>query len=123
MIIHFLYFKNSDPSDKIISNLPNSQVLSVLHKHKEEPSVEGLLYDLYRPLLWRALDAANGEVRANAVSLFLDVFPLLPSSSNKVQIQNSIEEHCSKIKVSLVSFNSLKNAYFLETLIYVNRRS
>ena len=58
-----------------------------------------MLYEIYKPLLWRALDAANGLVRANALSLFLDVFPLIPSNFPKVQFQSALEEQCSRIQV------------------------
>ena len=80
-------------------------MLSVLHKHKKEPYIEEMLYKLYKPLLWRALDAANGDVRANATTLFLSVFPLIPAHYNKVQFQDTLEEQCSKIKVSHSEFN------------------
>ena len=75
------------------------QVLSVLHKHKKEPNIEEMLYTLYKPLLWRALDAPNGDVRANATVLFMSYFPLIPARYNKVQFQDTLEEQCSKIKV------------------------
>lgn len=76
------------------------QVLSVLHKRKsKEPDLEEMLHRLYKPLLWRALDAANGDVRANATTLFLSLFPLIPAHFNKVQFNDTLEEQCSKIKV------------------------
>ncbi|KAL5261419.1 hypothetical protein ACHWQZ_G007199 [Mnemiopsis leidyi] len=75
-----------------------AKVLSVLHKHKKELHIEEMLYTLYKPLLWRALDAPNGDVRANATVLFLGVFPLIPARYNKVQFQDTLEEQCSKIK-------------------------
>ena len=58
-----------------------------------------MLYTLYKPLLWRALDAPNGDVRANATVLFMSYFPLIPARYNKVQFQDTLEEQCSKIKV------------------------
>ena len=82
-------------------------MLSVLHKHKKEPHIEEMLYTLYKPLLWRALDAPNGDVRANATALFLGVFPLIPARYNKVQFQDTLEEQCSKIKVISRNKNDL----------------
>ena len=39
-------------------------------------AVDGLLHRLYSPILFRALQAANGAVRLNALHLLVDAFPL-----------------------------------------------
>ncbi|XP_062377592.1 condensin-2 complex subunit G2 [Sardina pilchardus] len=52
------------------------QILSYFHKQKFRQGLDEMLYRLYRPILWRALKAANGEVRANATLLFTEAFPL-----------------------------------------------
>lgn len=52
------------------------QVLAGLHQHKASAAVDGLLYRLYCPILFRGLQAANGAVRLNALQLLVDAFPL-----------------------------------------------
>ena len=52
------------------------KVLAGLHQHKASAAVDGLLYRLYCPILFRGLQAANGAVRLNALQLLVDVFPL-----------------------------------------------
>ena len=52
------------------------KVLAGLHQHKASAAVDGLLYRLYCPILFRGLQAANGAVRLNALQLLVDAFPL-----------------------------------------------
>ena len=52
------------------------QVLGALHGAKSSPGVDALLLRLYRPILFRALAAANPAVRRNALCLLVDAFPL-----------------------------------------------
>lgn len=71
----------------------------MIHRQKKDPALEDKFFSLYKPLLWRALDVANGLVRANAAALFVLLFPVISSTSNKVQVQEALEEQCSKIMV------------------------
>lgn len=52
------------------------RVLDGFHREKAAPGVDALLLRLYRPILFRALAAANPAVRRNALSVLLDAFPL-----------------------------------------------
>jgi hypothetical protein len=52
------------------------QVLGGLHSQKRVAGVDAMLLRLYRPILFRALGAANAAVRRNALLLLLDAFPL-----------------------------------------------
>lgn len=52
------------------------RVLDGFHREKASPGVDALLLRLYRPILFRALAAANPAVRRNALGLLLDAFPL-----------------------------------------------
>jgi condensin-2 complex subunit G2 len=52
------------------------RVLNGLHRQKHHPGVDRMLLDLYEPILFRALSAANPEVRRNALNVFVDAFPL-----------------------------------------------
>lgn len=52
------------------------RVLDGFHREKAAPGVDALLLRLYRPILFRALSAANPAVRRNSLGLLLDAFPL-----------------------------------------------
>ena len=52
------------------------QVLDGFHAQKAAAGVDSLLLRLYRPIMFRALAAANGAVRRNAFELLMDAFPL-----------------------------------------------
>lgn len=44
--------------------------------YKKDPEVEGMLYRVYGPILWRSLIAANARVRMQATAVLGDTFPL-----------------------------------------------
>ncbi|KAF5833222.1 condensin II non structural maintenance of chromosomes subunit-domain-containing protein [Dunaliella salina] len=52
------------------------QVLNGLHSQKRVAGVDAMLLRLYRPILFRALTAANAAVRRNSLLVLLDAFPL-----------------------------------------------
>eukprot|EP00887_Chlorella_sp_A99_P007770 scaffold20.g7770.t1 len=59
------------------------RVLAGFHGQKHQSGVDKLLLELYEPILFRRLKAANPEVRRNALAVFLDTFPLRdPEESN-----------------------------------------
>ena len=49
--------------------------------NKKDPEVEGMLYRIYGPILWRSAIAANAKVRMQAAMVLGDTFPLRDSSS------------------------------------------
>ena len=51
-------------------------VLKGFTSKKKERGVDEMMCRLYSPIIWRALKAANGIVRANAAALLIDAFPL-----------------------------------------------
>lgn len=55
-------------------------VLGMLHSKKVERGVDKMLLELYEPILFRRLNAANPNVRRNALNLFVDAFPLRVSA-------------------------------------------
>ncbi|XP_028826068.1 condensin-2 complex subunit G2 [Denticeps clupeoides] len=64
------------------------QILRYFHKQKFRSGIDEMLYRLYKPILWRALKATNGEVRANATVLLAEAFPLQdPSMSSETMDQ------------------------------------
>jgi condensin-2 complex subunit G2 len=52
------------------------RVLSALHEQKSTRGVDALLHKLYEPILWRHLKAAHPTVRAQALGIALDAFPI-----------------------------------------------
>jgi condensin-2 complex subunit G2 len=50
--------------------------LGGLHAQKHQPGVDAALLALYEPILFRRLNAANADVRCNALNLLVDAFPL-----------------------------------------------
>ncbi|KAG9274713.1 condensin-2 complex subunit G2 [Astyanax mexicanus] len=65
-----LVHKNSPVHPKV------RQILTYFHKQKFRQGIDEMLHRLYRPILWKALKAANAEVRANATLLFTEAFPV-----------------------------------------------
>ncbi|KAL5010913.1 hypothetical protein ScPMuIL_013218 [Solemya velum] len=58
------------------------RLLGFIHRQKKQKGVDDMLLRLYDPILWRSLKVANGNVRWNAVSLLMDVFPLQRPEEN-----------------------------------------
>ncbi|KAK7881759.1 hypothetical protein WMY93_030168 [Mugilogobius chulae] len=52
------------------------QIVSYFHLRKGCHHVDKMLYTLYKPILWKALNAPNSEVRANATLIFTEAFPI-----------------------------------------------
>lgn len=52
------------------------KVLAAFHDQKAQPGVDAFLLRMWRPFLFRALQAANAGVRKNAVGILTDAFPL-----------------------------------------------
>ncbi|KAM4718590.1 LOW QUALITY PROTEIN: condensin-2 complex subunit G2 [Anableps anableps] len=65
------------------------QIVSYFHTRKGCHSVDKMLYNLYRPILWKSLSVPNFEVRANATLLFTEAFPVYdPDLSNEIVDMN-----------------------------------
>ncbi|XP_041669666.1 condensin-2 complex subunit G2 isoform X1 [Cheilinus undulatus] len=78
--------RNSPVFDKV------RQVVNYFHKRKSCPRVEKMLYNLYKPILWRALSAPNFEVRANATLLFAEAFPIHDPDQSCTNIDETIQK-------------------------------
>ena len=50
--------------------------LGVFNEQKRQRGVDAMLLRLWEPILWRALQVANPNVRRNAATLFVEGFPL-----------------------------------------------
>ncbi|XP_029482637.1 condensin-2 complex subunit G2-like isoform X1 [Oncorhynchus nerka] len=68
------------------------QILSYFHKRKGRHGLDEMLYRLYKPILWRALSAANSEVRANATLLFTEAFPINNPSQSSEKMDETIQK-------------------------------
>ncbi|KAJ3611370.1 hypothetical protein NHX12_021386 [Muraenolepis orangiensis] len=68
------------------------QIVSYFHKRKGCESVDRMLFELYQPILWRALSAPNHEVRANATLLFTEAFALHNPATRDQNINHAIQK-------------------------------
>ncbi|XP_028288845.1 condensin-2 complex subunit G2 [Parambassis ranga] len=68
------------------------QILSYFHMRKGSQSVDKMLYNLYRPILWKFLSASNFEVRANATLLFTEAFPVHDPDQSNENIDQNIQK-------------------------------
>ncbi|NXN84882.1 CNDG2 protein, partial [Bombycilla garrulus] len=74
------------------------EILTYFHKQsKVRQGVEEMLYRLYQPILWRALKARNGEVRANAAFLFADAFPVCDPSFTAEEMDREIQKRFEEL--------------------------
>ena len=77
------------------------QVLSYFHQQASQKLVQEMLHRLYKPILWRFLHVANDHVRANAITLMMDAFPLLDPSAGKEESESEVQKQVDKMKVSV----------------------
>ncbi|XP_070842311.1 condensin-2 complex subunit G2 isoform X1 [Chaetodon trifascialis] len=68
------------------------QIVSYVHARKGCHKVDKMLYNLYKPILWKALSAPNFEVRANATFLFTEAFPVHDPDQNNKNIDEAIQK-------------------------------
>uniref|UniRef100_A0A673AVQ8 Non-SMC condensin II complex, subunit G2 n=1 Tax=Sphaeramia orbicularis TaxID=375764 RepID=A0A673AVQ8_9TELE len=68
------------------------QVVSYFHARKGCHKVDKMLYNLYKPILWKALSVPNYEVRANATLIFTEAFPVHDPDMNNEGIDKAIQK-------------------------------
>ncbi|XP_056290546.1 condensin-2 complex subunit G2 [Pseudoliparis swirei] len=68
------------------------QILSYFHSKKGCNKLDKMLYDLYKPILWKALSVPNFEVRANATLLFTEAFPVHDPEQNNKNTDEAIQK-------------------------------
>ncbi|XP_030254923.1 condensin-2 complex subunit G2 isoform X1 [Sparus aurata] len=68
------------------------QIVSYFHSRKGCHAVDKMLHNLYKPILWKALSAANFEVRANATLLFTEAFPIHDPDQSNQNIDETIQK-------------------------------
>lgn len=76
--------------------------LGVAHQQCCRQRTQTMLARLYKPFLWRALRVANAHVRANAVTLMLDAFPLLEPQACRQDMDQQLQQQFDLIKVGLL---------------------
>ena len=62
-----------------------ARVLRAFHAERTVPAIEAMLHRLYEPILWRHLNAANAQVRSNALSLMFEAFPIQVRAAQLLQ--------------------------------------
>lgn len=71
-----------------------------------------MLLRLYNPFLWRSLKVASPQVRTNAATLFLDVFPLQDPDSTRQEIDTVMQK---QFDAMMVRFITVAHTNFFET--------
>jgi hypothetical protein len=70
-------------------------VLRHVHQDRQRQHLDGMLLRAYEPLLFRALTAANTQVRVNATALLADAFPLqdpdAPQAETDATLQSQLD--------------------------------
>ncbi|XP_064643919.1 condensin-2 complex subunit G2-like [Lineus longissimus] len=66
--------------------------LTYFHNQKHQRGVDGMLLRLYEPFIWRSVKVANSNVRANAVALLIDAFPLNREGATNVETDNLVQK-------------------------------
>nr|XP_019943442.1 PREDICTED: condensin-2 complex subunit G2 [Paralichthys olivaceus] len=77
------------------------QIVSYFHTRKGCNKVDKMLHDLYKPILWKALNAPNYEVRANATLLFTEAFPVHNPDQTNEHIDETIQKQLDTIMALL----------------------
>ncbi|XP_029385152.1 condensin-2 complex subunit G2 [Echeneis naucrates] len=77
------------------------QIVSYFQTRKGCNKVDKMLYNLYKPILWKALNAPNFEVRANATLLFTEAFPIIDPDQSNENIDNNIQKQLDTAMVLL----------------------
>lgn len=90
----------------ILASMPSMaanlrRVLAGFHGQKHQAGVDKLLLDLYEPILFRRLNAANPEVRRNALSIFLDAFPLRDPQEGNEETDRRLGEQFALLTMAL----------------------
>lgn len=78
-LVHSVIHVSSSATAKSILAL-----LEPFHATKT-PEIDGLLYRMYSPIIWRSLGATSAQVRVNAVNALGQVFPLQDASHTQTK--------------------------------------
>ncbi|XP_053268370.1 condensin-2 complex subunit G2 isoform X1 [Pleuronectes platessa] len=77
------------------------QIVSYFNTRKGCNKVDTMLHNLYKPILWKSLNAPNFEVRANATLLFTEAFPVHNPDKTNEHIDDTIQRQLDTIMALL----------------------
>ncbi|XP_060950059.1 condensin-2 complex subunit G2 [Limanda limanda] len=77
------------------------QIVNYFHTRKGCNKVDTMLHNLYKPILWKALNAPNFEVRASATLLFAEAFPVHNPDQTNEHIDDTIQRQLDTIMALL----------------------
>ncbi|KAI5104631.1 condensin-2 complex subunit G2 isoform X2, partial [Silurus meridionalis] len=98
------------------------QILAYFHKQKFRQGVDEMLHRLYMPVLWKALKAANAEVRANATLLFTEAFPIHDPGMNSERVDELVQKQLDTLFTLLEDVNpSVRSAAVLGACSVMSR--
>ena len=76
-------------------------MLQYFHNEKNFRGVDNLLIKLYSPVIWRSLKCNNALVRAQATTLFCDVFPLRANNTTAAEDDDTMQKHFNMFSILL----------------------
>lgn len=82
-------------ADPLATNLRT--VLSSFHANKKLTGMDGMLCEVYTPILFRALTAANPLVRRNATVILADCFPIHNPTMSNAELEAVLDDQCGKL--------------------------
>ena len=93
-------------SDKALLNSLR-EILDYFNSQRKYKGVDKMLLRLYEPLLWRNLKVTNSQVRLNALSLFINAFPLQDSDASNVEMSNLLQRQFNELNELLFDGEAL----------------
>lgn len=72
-------------------------VLSSFHNNKRLTGMDGMLCTVYKPILFRALNAPSGLVRRNATVILADGFPIHNPTMTNAELEAALDSQCAKL--------------------------
>lgn len=68
-------------------------ILQGFHNEKSARGMDSFLIKIYSPIIWRSLKCTNAMVRAQATTLFCDVFPLRANNTSAAEDDECMQRH------------------------------
>ena len=77
-------------------------LLATLHSNRRHKGFDATLMRLYEPILFRAIDAPNPNVRRNAMQVLGDAFPLMNAEGELVEIEACLGKQTSVVFAAMM---------------------
>jgi hypothetical protein len=68
-------------------------IMQSFHNEKNSRGMDSFLIKIYSPIIWRSLKCSNAMVRAQATTLFCDVFPLRANNTSAAEDDECMQKH------------------------------